>query len=231
MSKRRFHKLGRLASVDLRDHQHPMPLVRRLSGVTSRTWNTAPALDQGNTSQCVAFAWTQFLSAGPVTNRRLPFLPAELYREAQNNDEWPGAEPDYEGTSVRAGAKVLQGRGYLSEYVWAFNSATAANWILSRGPVVAGTIWANDMFDVDAKGVVHVGGDVVGGHAYALIGCNLKARCPDGSTGAMRIQNSWGPSWGQSGKAWISFKDFDVLMAEDGECCTATEVKQPKVQP
>jgi hypothetical protein len=55
-------------------------------------------------------------------------------------------------------------------------------------------------------------------------GADDRLRCPDGSRGAFRIFNSWGPSWGQQGKAWLSYKEADGLIKNRGECVTAVEV-------
>lgn len=55
------------------------------------------------------------------------------------------------------------------------------------------------------------GGDTVkGGHAVAAVGYddNLVIKHPDGSTtkGALRIRNSWGTGWGESGYGWLPYQ-------------------------
>lgn len=48
-----------------------------------------------------------------------------------------------------------------------------------------------------------------GGHAMCVIGYDdYKAG------GAFQIMNSWGPSWGKNGVAWVSYKDFDYFTKE-----------------
>ncbi len=100
--------LGRLHAPDERDARFPLralvaepPAQRQF-----RYFIVGPVLDQGSTSSCVGHAWRAFLSAAPLMTRGGPDALA-LYRRAQEVDEWPGAEPAYYGTSVRAGAKVL----------------------------------------------------------------------------------------------------------------------------
>lgn len=40
-------------------------------------------------------------------------------------------------------------------------------------PVMAGINWYSDMFDPDKDGVVHVGGELAGGHEILLIGIDF----------------------------------------------------------
>lgn len=212
--------LGRLASLDERDRQFLLP--RRASVRTFQSWLApGPVLDQGATSQCVAYSGGKYLLAHPVVNR-LPDL-AQLYRECQQTDEWPGE--DYDGTSVRALMKVLQRRGLISEYRWAFDVPTLTGTLLDRGPVVMGTTWTMDMFMPDRHGYIFPTGETVGGHAYILVACNMTRKNPDGSVGAVRMINSWGPGWGQSGRAWITLNSVKQLLDDWGEAAMATELR------
>lgn len=214
--------LGRLQAADVKDQLFPMAKALSLeppSSRTSRAWNANGFWgDQGMTSQCVAYAWTHWLKDGPVTHKKLIPDPATLYKKAQQNDEWEGEEPTYEGTSVRAGAKVLQSEGLIGNYYWAFDVETTIEALLTTGPVVVGTDWYSDMFSPNSKGEVTPTGYVAGGHAYVLDGVNKK-------TGLIRIKNSWGRGWGKKGFAFIKFKDMDKLIKQQGEVCLATENK------
>jgi C1A family cysteine protease len=154
--------------------------------------------------------------------RGLPF--GEIYCAAQKRDPWVGDcdNPQYDGTSVRAGAKYLQELGYVGEYLWAFNSTDVTNWLLSgKGPIVLGTVWYNSMFYPDEKGIVpvHPESGGAGGHAYLVVGANL-------DKGMIRIVNSWGTGWGQNGRAWIKLTDLDKLLQQQGEACTAIEIRK-----
>ena len=219
-------KLGRVPAPDLRDSRFPLraAMPKRLQpSRTFRTWHSRLLLDQRDTSACVGFSGTYWLDAGPVRNLLKPgehFDSAfRLYRRCQDHDEWPSAEPDYYGTSVRALFKVLQADGLVGEYRWANSAEELAWWILEKGPAVVGTLWTESMFTPNARGFVKPEGEVVGGHAYAAIGANWKAKRLD-------FLQSWGP-WGKrdSGRFSMTFADFDVLMGADGEACTAVEVK------
>jgi hypothetical protein len=144
--------------------------------------------------------------------------PQDVYHDAQQVDEWPG--DNYAGTSVRAGAKILQRLGVIQDYRWAFTVANVANAILYVGPVVVGTRWYDGMFSPDSRGFIKPTGSVAGGHAYVLNGVNTTW---DG--GFFRIKNSWGRNWGENGYARIRFDHFSDLMTQGGEVCLATETK------
>lgn len=44
----------------------------------------------------------------------------------------------------------------------------------------------------------------IGGHATVIDAYDLMRHCLDGTTGAVRVRNSWGLGWGDQGKAWVS---------------------------
>jgi hypothetical protein len=136
--------------------------------------------------------------------------PIEIYRRARQLDQWPGE--NYSGTSVLAGAKAMVEKGWLREYRWAFGLQDVLVTISQYGPVVFGLNWYEGMREPDDKGFVHVQGGSVGGHAVLGLGVSMRR-------GAVRLHNSWGRSWGQDGRAWISFGDLERLLYEQGEVC------------
>jgi len=123
----------------------------------------------------------------------------------------------YDGTSVRAGAKVLQSAGYINGYNWAWDIDTTVNALLTLGPVVVGTWWYYDMFFPNKENIITATGNKIGGHAYLLDGVNVKKKL-------IRIKNSWGRDWGKKGFAYISFDDMDKLIKDYGEVCMANEI-------
>lgn len=211
---------GRLAQPDARDASFPMRALLEAAPTTrtSRAWYANGWWgDQGPTSMCVAYAWTHWLEDGPVSQKGVPpvVYPVALYREAQLVDEWPGE--GYDGTSVRAGAKVLQSQGFISSYHWAASLDDIVNAVLTLGPVVMGTNWYSGMMTPDAKGLIRPVGSIVGGHAWVIDGINTKTRLA-------RVKNSWGRGWGKRGFAYLDFAAVAQLLAEDGEACLAIEV-------
>lgn len=138
-----------------------------------------------------------------------------MYTEAQKEDEWEGT--DYDGTSVRAGAKVLQALGYIETYLWAWDINTLIESVLTLGPVVVGTTWYEGMFEPDRRtGQVRPTGRIVGGHAYVITGASRKS-------GKFRFKNSWSRGWGLNGRFTMTFEDFEMLLNDDGEACLAVE--------
>lgn len=218
------HGLGRVYYEDKDDlgflMRNVMSVEEPLSLPVYKYYVTGPVLNQGTTPQCVEYSWNGWLMAFPIKNA--PVTPRKtLYCEAQKLDPWPGDcdNPQYDGTSVRAGAKALQNRGLIGSYLWAFTTADMANWILSgKGPIVMGTRWYRSMYTPDTKGVVHVdvNSGLDGGHAYLCIGYNSRTRM-------FRFQNSWGTSWGQKGRFWMHADDVEKLLQSQGEACTAIE--------
>lgn len=213
------HRLGRLHAPDERDHLYlirsVLPKPRSLLP-WRYWWDDGWWGDQGNTSECVAFAWEHWLDDGPVLHAQRPlYNPHTIYDLAQQHDEWPGE--NYEGTSVRGGAKAVTLLGSISEYRWAFTLNDITQTILQLGPVVVGTNWYNNMFTPNLCGFISPGGGIAGGHAYVLNGVNIVLR-------KFRMKNSWGRAWGRKGHAWINFSDMDRLLSEDGEACLAMEI-------
>jgi hypothetical protein len=216
MAKKRTYGLGRRAALDTRDHQYLMTAA--LPDVvpprpTSKTWTLRWKGDQKDTPQCVGFAWHGLLRALPHLQRDP--LPQAIYDQAQPLDEFPDTPPA-DGTSVRAGAKVLQTSGQLTAYVWAFDTETVCNWLAFHGPVVLGTTWFDDMFTPDASGLVTPTGAEAGGHAYVAIGYNDRTR-------RILCQNSWGPAWSIKGRFFLRYDDLTQLIQNGGEACAPTE--------
>lgn len=215
--------MGRLVQTDPRTRNFALRKMEVPSEVRRRYWWGGPVYDQKDTPQCVGYAGFGWLTGGPVTNHP-DFAPADLYHWAQEEDEWPGQ--DYDGTSTLGLMKALKKKGYIGEYRWAFDCETLVAWLLTKGPVLVGTSWFVDMFTPAAPdGFIHPTGQDVGGHEWRIVGADRDKKCPDGTSGAVRMINSWGTGWGDQGRAWVSFKDLDFLIKNQGEAVTVDELK------
>ena len=215
--------LGRGESKDDRDWNYlisdHLPNIMTLTKITQKYWDDNIWWgDQGNTPQCVGYAWAHWIEDGPILHNGLhPVVnPTTIYKEAQKIDEWPGE--NYNGTSVRAGAKYLKNINKIKSYLWAFDLTTMINTVLNVGPVVVGTNWYYNMFFPDRNGVIKISGGLMGGHAYEINGVDTTKQL-------FRIKNSWGRRWGIQGRAYISFTDMGRLIKENGEVCLAVENK------
>jgi hypothetical protein len=220
--------LGRLHVVDERDKRFMLPReAPEPTKLAYKHWAAPQALDQGKTSSCVGHGAHQLLRCSPIRNIKNIPNPFDIYNAAQLIDEWPGIDPEVEGTSVRAGVKVLQKQGYISTYRWAFDGATAVNHLLSVGPVLIGVDWYQGMMRTDEHHYIHPTGWLAGGHCVPVVGVNTIAKNPDKSVGFAVILNSWGPGWGSKGRAKISLHDFDALIRAQGEAAAVQEVLKP----
>ena len=210
-------RLGRFHLPDERDNKY---LIKSLisdqkPGIDFKYWWPSGWWgDQGHTPHCVAYSWVHWLIEGPTTQFKgdekiiPPYNPTTLYHEAQKVDVWQGEA--YDGTSVRAGAKILKNAGFIGSYAWAWDLNTTIQAVLTTGPVVVGTTWLYDMFFPDENGIISASGAFQGGHAYLLDGINVNKKL-------FRIKNSWGRSWGKKGFAYISFDDMEKLILDNGE--------------
>jgi hypothetical protein len=220
MTEARQKGLGRRHAPDSRDALYPIRLLMKKKRLpTSRFFRSGLVLDQGATSSCVGHAWRQFLSSAPLMTKAGPDA-FKIWNDAKAIDEWTDTNPgDEEGTSVRAGVKVLQSLGHIASYVWAFSAGDCRDFILGGfGPLVFGTWWYGSMFDPDPAGFVTISGSPIGGHAYFVVGYSTQRD-------AFRCVNSWGREWGQSGRFWLPFDLAHRLIQEDGEACAATEMR------
>ena len=200
---------GRGFVADSRDHRFTIESAFR----RRRFWRSYWYGDQGDTSECVAYAAAHLLEARPI---RQFLQPHGLYGLAKQNDEWVGE--DYDGTSVRAAAKVLRMLGHIAEYGWLDSAEAIGSWIAERGPVMLGLDWLAGMLDADDEGWIRARGKTVGGHAVLADGCDL-------GEAYVRVKNSWGREWGDRGWAKLTFDDLDKLLRRHGEACAAKEVR------
>lgn len=218
MSKSKLPKLGRLPAPDPRDQNFRLATLLPPAPLrTSKYYWSGWFGDQGQTSACVGYSWTAYLTAGPTTQVTQDWdrHARKTYKQAQTLDEWEGE--DYDGTSVRAGAKALQAQGFITEYRWAFTIDETVRAVLDIGPVVVGTVWTEAMFyPVDGK--IQPDGPIVGGHAYLIDGANL-------DRGTVRIKNSWGRDWGNNGRVSMTISHLAHLLDMEGEAALASEIR------
>ena len=210
-------RLDRIKQFDERSRNYPIRKVTGTKPYRSYTWRCSRWLDQGSDGACVGFSIAHELIARPAEVKGIMprFAKEKIYWEAQKIDEWrggsyPGAKPFYEGTSVLAGAKVVQSLGYIDSYYWSFSISDFKIGIGYHGPAVIGINWYEDMMETDSKGFIKPTGSILGGHAILVRSINIK-------DSYFLLRNSWGSEWGKKGDCKLSFKDMGKLLKEDGE--------------
>lgn len=204
---RRFAAVGSLLADDA-------PIV-------TKTWRRYPrAFDQGWSSECTCYAAKGIINSGPLRpflerSVRLGLDTTERYRYAQTVDEWEGE--DYDGTSVLAAAKSFKEAGLIREFRWCFGTDDLLRTVSNYGPVEIGISWYESMFDTDEAGnlIVDFDSELAGGHAIEVHGVNT-------SNETVTLTNSWGESWGDRGRCYMTWADLDVLLADWGEAVTFT---------
>lgn len=230
-------RLDRLVEFDEKSRNFP---ARTLTVVKptlrSVAWYCPAWLDQGQEGKCVAYAWAHELAAVPVKTSISQAEIDHIYYEAQKVDDWeggsyPGAKPFYEGTSVLAGAKIVNAMGYMGEYRWAFSCDEALQALSHQGPLVIGVNWYQSMFEPRPSGLLEVdhSAQPAGGHAILVRGLALKSRLrgEPRDVPVVRLRNSWGQSWGLNGDCFLKVEDFEWILAQQGECCVPVARNRP----
>lgn len=185
----------------------------------TRTWRRGAAYDQGQTSTCVAQSFKGVLNTAPAsavvpyaTRTRYDAV-GDFYPGAQRNDQWPGEEPAYQGTSALGMCRYLALKGVIHEYRWCFGLDDVLDTLSALGPVAIGVNWRERMFYPDPDGLIHPGGSVAGGHEVELIGLDVSRRRVTG-------MNSWGALWGDRGRFYLSWDDLALLLDDEGDATT-----------
>lgn len=195
-------------------------------------WKEGSVLDQGREGACVGYGWTAELLAEPFTPNPEPLVAAAesyatlTYKRAQKIDEWPGE--DYEGTSVLAGAKIMQQDGQITSYRWCFGTWDVRDAVITQGPVVLGVPWYSGMYRTKRDGVVTIEGDLVGGHCLIVTGYDPSYMINGKAHEVFRWRNSWGTSYGIKGSGIITFKDLHSLLIQGGEACVPEGRNTPR---
>jgi hypothetical protein len=210
----RFHKDPRSRSFAARDEVARTARFKRVW--TSR--REGP-LDQGREGACVGYSCAGELAAKPAAFAVTDQTALKIYAAARDFDASEGRHyPD--GATVIAGLQVCRRANYFSKFLWCFGIDDTINWIVRRGPVILGINWYDGMYDPDSRGLLKVGGQIVGGHA---IMCNGFWPAHPQFGDVLVLTNSWGKSWGLNGRAYLPIEDAVRLLSEDGEVAAPTD--------
>lgn len=232
-------RLDRIYEQDLRSLHYLIGPFRLSDGnwrkPRSYTYRLLTWLDQGQEGACVGFGICHELAAVPAAVIGvIAAFARRLYFAIQREDPWeggayPGAQPFYEGTSVLTGMKVAMRLGFYNGYRWALDARQVAEGLGYDGPCILGLPWKRGMFNTDSTGFIHATGPTEGGHCIVAVGVKIVWKSwinrfvsrtwenVDFDKSYIVLHNSWGPQWGEQGKAKLSLTDLDKLMNEQGE--------------
>lgn len=189
-------------------------LVDTTAPTPTREWVPGSVTDQGQTPRCVAFGTNDYLACDPIVNATID--PDTLYHDIQLRD---GMALPHDGTTVHAAMKELKARGLISTYVWAGSEGETRAWVSTQSPCLLGADWMDTWFRTTKSGYLSwpKTAQIAGGHCVLICGYDAKKS-------AYKIQNSWGPTFGLRGFAWLRSSYLTRLMAMGAEVASATEL-------
>lgn len=175
-------------------------------------------LDQGSLGSCEGNATVHCLGSSPLKKRfsryRTEADAVKAYSLATTLDAFDGEWPPIDsGTSNVAIAKAAKSLGWITSYEWHFGLNDTLSG-LTKGPLLAGMPWYENMFTPDSKGFLNPSGQLVGGHAFCLYAVNVEG-------GYVEMLNSWA-GWGLGQTARISFSALKFLLDNGGEITSFT---------
>ena len=210
-------RLGRHIHFDERSRAFPVPLLKTAKIVT-RTWTrTIQPFNQGDTGSCTGNAAVGVICTEPFRRKGRHYgqkLARSVYSIATKLDAiqgtWP---PDDTGSTVLAAMKALKKLRLSKGYEWCFGLDDVLKTLSTVGPVEVGVNWYEGFDKPTKTGLVKVKGAVRGGHAFEILGVDVKTK-------TVIAENSWGTDYGVDGRFSFSWKDLDRLLEESGEAST-----------
>lgn len=196
-------------------------------------------IDQGATPRCTGYSDVTLGIIGPLTQKAVlgtheeaNELADRLWRRAQeiDNAEYGWSLSDLEGATTRSSMKAAREAGLFGSFLWAETVEDLTDFVLHHGPAIAGTPWTDQMSRSGQDGWITIeDGPVDGdeGHQWAISGCDLRLKCPDGSKGALRMEQTWGQGWGVegAGRAFIALTTIRKLWMAGAEFVLPIEKK------
>lgn len=212
--------LGRHVEHDERSRAHAVEAMAA-EAIKSTAWHRRG----GPFNQLKLGSCTGNAAAGVVNTA--PFQPNEpkllgeadavsIYEDATALDNIPGHYPPTDtGSSGLAVCKVLKGRGLISSYSHAFSIHAAVS-ALMAGPVITGIPWYEGFDTPDADGLVHIAGEVRGGHEIEVPEF-VMGHTGSYLDGLVVPYNSWGLHWGLHGTFKVTVRDWATLLEQQGD--------------
>lgn len=198
-----------------------------------------PILDQGELGSCTGNAALGCLGTEPFFSTLVNWFAdtfadavaderkaVDIYSQATAIDEFPGQyPPDDTGSSGLGVAKICKKLGLISGYQHA-TSISAAFGALQKTPIITGTYWYDSFDEPELDGRIRLTptAQVRGGHEYLFRQLDVENR-------RVWMDNSWTDQWGISGRAYLTWSDYEQLLARDGDATIFVPNTQPPPQP
>ena len=206
---------GRIESPpDKRDHLMSVAVAdMEVRPRNDQHWRAQAVLNQNPYPECVGFSWATWGICAPVEQKWTNVMGRSIYKDCKKIDGMPGED----GSTIRAGAKVMLDRGRIARYFWSHDVDEALEYVSRYGSVVFGSVWTVNMCKPSFfNATIRATGKVLGGHAYDVCGVQW-------SRNRARIHQTWGIDWGDGGECWISIPDLRAVFRDGGEACAAWE--------
>lgn len=233
-------RLGRHIRHDPRSLDYQVTGNDPLTLTSIRHERKIAVLNQGEIGGCTGFATEgcvgtePFFSAIPAVLTARPSTDPQtcdaqaltLYGLATTLDSYSGSyPPDDTGSDGLSVAKAAKQLGLISGYRHA-TSLDAALTALATCPVIAGINWYDSFDNPDVTGRISIlpGAHVRGGHEIVMDEINVPGK-------TVWFTNSWGPGWGQQGRAHMTWETFQRLLAEQGDVTVFTPASTPPPVP
>lgn len=224
-------RLGRHVMHDSESRKFEFPTEQL--PIISKVWSRSiPILDQGNVGSCTGNAGIGDLGSDPMFST-FPFGSKytldeagalKLYSDAEDIDGDGPYPPNDNGSFGLSIAKALKNAGMISGYQHTF-SLDAALRALSVTPWITGINWYDGMFNPHPEtGQVVPTGQIAGGHEIVCREINVE-------NSQLWFDNSWGLSWGLSGRFWMTFEHFGELLEQQGDVTILLPLSAPAPQP
>lgn len=206
--------------------KNPEYKARNLVGPTARfrrIWKSRsePLMQSEQDGACVGFACATLLAATPIKHIVSNASAYSLFQRAVAVDEREGRNFEY-GATILAGMKACKELGLFRKYVWNFGIEDTIDWIIRRGPVILGINWDEGFNHANSENpLLEPIGEITGGHA--LVATGFWPSHPSYGD-VLVLTNSFGPNWGNRGRAFLPIEVATQLLAENGESVAPTEL-------
>lgn len=201
-------RLGRNVVHDPRSLAHPAPQATEVKSVV---WDRkVPVFDQGNVGSCTGNAMAGCLSTDPFGYKFGEKDALRIYSLGTRRDRIRGVYPPTDtGCSGLGVMKAAVQLGLIAGYSHAFGIEHVLK-SLTLGPGITGITWLEGCDNPDESGLVKYEGRARGGHEIELFMIDAK-------TQIVGFWNSWGPRWGDKGRFYMTWTDYNLALKARGD--------------